>query len=63
MFPYIRAGIELILDDLLAEREWKAKEKMFKKRRINAKSLDNLNVQGYNLTKLIHCPGYTYPNS
>ena len=31
MFPYIRAGIELILDDLLAERERKAKEKMFEK--------------------------------
>ena len=31
MFPYVRAGIELILDDLLAERERKAKEKMFEK--------------------------------
>lgn len=31
MFPYIRAGIELILDDLLAERERKIKEKMFEK--------------------------------
>ncbi len=31
MFPYIRAGIELILDALLAEKERKAKEKIFKK--------------------------------
>lgn len=31
MFPYIRAGIELILDDLLAEKERKEKEKVFEK--------------------------------
>lgn len=31
MFPYIRAGIELILDDLLAEKERKEKEKIFEK--------------------------------
>ena len=29
MFPYIRIGIELILDDLLAEKERKEKEKVF----------------------------------
>lgn len=29
MFPYIRAGIELILDDLLAEKERVEKEKLF----------------------------------
>lgn len=29
MFPFIKAGIELILDDLLAERERGEKEKMF----------------------------------
>lgn len=29
MFPFIRTGIELILDDLLAERERKEKEKIF----------------------------------
>lgn len=31
MFPYIKAGIELILDALLAEKERKAKEKIFEK--------------------------------
>lgn len=31
MFPYIKAGIELILDDLLAEKERKEKEKVFEK--------------------------------
>lgn len=31
MFPYIKAGIELILDDILAEKERKEKEKMFSK--------------------------------
>lgn len=31
MFPYIKAGIELILDALLAEKERKAKEKLFEK--------------------------------
>lgn len=31
MFPYVRAGIELILDDLVAERERKSKEKIFEK--------------------------------
>lgn len=31
MFPCIRAGIELILDDLLAEKERKEKEKVFAK--------------------------------
>lgn len=31
MFPYIKAGIELILDDLLAEKERKEKEKIFEK--------------------------------
>lgn len=31
MFPYIRTGIELILDDLVAERERKSKEKVFEK--------------------------------
>lgn len=31
MFPYIRTGIELILDDLLADKERKAKEKVFEK--------------------------------
>lgn len=31
MFPYIRAGIELILDDLLADKERIRKEKMFEK--------------------------------
>jgi len=29
MFPYIRTGIELILDDLLAEKERAEKEKLF----------------------------------
>ena len=29
MFPYIKAGIELILDDLLADKERKEKEKIF----------------------------------
>lgn len=29
MFPFIRAGIELILDDLLAEKERAEKEKLF----------------------------------
>lgn len=31
MFPYIKAGIELILDSLLAEKERKSKEKIFEK--------------------------------
>lgn len=31
MFPYIKAGIELVLDDLLAEKERKEKEKVFEK--------------------------------
>lgn len=31
MFPYVKAGIELILDDLLAEKERKEKEKVFEK--------------------------------
>lgn len=31
MFPYIKAGIELILDSLLAEKERKTKEKIFEK--------------------------------
>ena len=31
MFPYIKAGIELMLDDLLAEKERKEKEKVFEK--------------------------------
>ena len=31
MFPYIKAGIELILDPLLAEKERKSKEKIFEK--------------------------------
>ena len=31
MFPYIKAGIELILDALLAEKERMAKEKLFEK--------------------------------
>lgn len=31
MFPYIKAGIELILDDLLSEKERKEKEKVFEK--------------------------------
>lgn len=31
MFPYIQAGIELILDSLLAEKERKTKEKIFEK--------------------------------
>lgn len=31
MFPYIKTGIELILDDLLVERERKEKEKIFNK--------------------------------
>ena len=31
MFPYIKAGIELILDSLLAEKERKSKEKIFDK--------------------------------
>lgn len=31
MFPYIRTGIELILDDIVAEKERKSKEKIFEK--------------------------------
>lgn len=31
MFPYIKTGIELILDELLAEKERVAKEKVFEK--------------------------------
>ena len=31
MFPYVKAGIELILDDLIAEKERKEKEKIFQK--------------------------------
>ena len=31
MFPYIKAGIELIVDSLLAEKERKSKEKIFEK--------------------------------
>lgn len=31
MFPYVKAGIELILDDLIAEKERKEKEKLFAK--------------------------------
>jgi len=31
MFPYIKTGIELILDDLLVEKERKEKEKVFEK--------------------------------
>ena len=31
MFPYVKAGIELILDSLLAEKERKSKEKIFEK--------------------------------
>jgi len=31
MFPYIQAGIELILDDILIEKERKEKEKLFSK--------------------------------
>lgn len=31
MFPYVKAGIELILDDLIAEKERKEKEKIFEK--------------------------------
>lgn len=31
MFPYTKAGIELVLDDFLAEKERKEKEKVFGK--------------------------------